>query len=472
MDAFMRESDAFSWYMERDPALRSTVVAVAFLDHSPDWEALCARVDEATRLVPIFRKRVVELPKRLGTPRWTVDDAFDLHWHLRRIDAPAPHSPATVIEYAARQATTPFDPARPPWEITLVEGLEHEGAALVMKVHHALTDGVGGMELLLLLFDRQRHAHLGTAPPEAPAPERADPATLVRESATWRARQLWALLDRRARAAVPSALHAATHPLAAAAGAAQTWRSILRTVAPINETLSPVMVGRGIGRAFDVLEADLEDVRRAGAVAGGTVNDAFLASVAGGLRRYHERHGSPVDALRVTLPISIRRPGDPMGGNRITLMRFAVPVWETRPERRVAEAGRLCQRARGERSLAFTNVIAGTLNLLPARVVRDILKRVDFLTSDLPGFPFPVYLAGAGVERLVAFGPTVGTAVNVLLLSYNGRCAIGVSMDSTAVDDPAVLVDCLREGFEEVLALGGAHSPVRSPWHERTTVRT
>ena len=92
-----------------------------------------------------------------------------------------------------------------------------------------------------------------------------------------------------------------------------------------------------------------------------------------------------------------------------------------------------------------------------------MLKHVDFVASDIPGFAFPVYLAGARVERYVAFAPTIGTAVNLALLSYDGTCCVGISMDTGAVADPTLLVECVREGFEEVLALGGAHTPVRLP---------
>src|SRR5579863_4589669 len=214
MDAFMRESDAFSWYMERDPALRSTVVSVVWLGHSPDWEMLRARVERATRLVLMFRTRVVEVPGWLSTPRWTVDAAFDLSWHLRRIDAPAPHSPATVLEFAARCATTPFDPARPLWEFTLIEHLVTGGAAFVMKVHHALTDGVGGMELALSLFDTECEPTGALGVPDAPAAEQLDTATLVRESAARAASKVLTFADHRVRSAVPTALEAVSHPRA------------------------------------------------------------------------------------------------------------------------------------------------------------------------------------------------------------------------------------------------------------------
>ncbi len=469
MDVFMRDSDAFSWYMERDPVLRSTVVAVAWLESSPDWDVLVAKLERATHLVPMFRQRVLEPPARLATPRWAMEDGFDLSWHLRRMDSPVPHTPETVVALARIAAMTGFDRSRPLWEFTLVEHLEDGRAALVMKVHHSLTDGLGGMQLALLLFDVDRAA---TAPPlEAVGPtgEHLGTAELLRQSLTHDWERLAGMVGHGAERAAPLAARTARHPWGSLTGFVNTARSIARTVAPVRATMSPVMTERGLDRRLEMLEVSLDALKEAAAVAGGTVNDAFMAAVTGGLRRYHEQHGAAVETLRVTLPISIRRPEDPLGGNRITLIRFAVPVSDPDPASRIRSMSHLCRAAQQERSLPLTNTIAGALNLLPRGTVSSMLKRIDFVASDVPGFPFPVYLAGAQMERYVAFGPTIGSAVNLTLLSYNGTCCVGITIDTAAAPDTVVLADCLLGGFEEVLALGGSHSPVRLPM--RQTVR-
>ncbi len=468
MGEFMRDSDAFSWYMERDPILRSTVVAVAWLQESPQWDRFVAKIDRATRLLPMFRQRVQEVPLRIATPRWTVDDGFDLTWHLRRIESPAPHTDGTVLEVARVAAMSSFDRSRPLWEVTLVEHLEDDRAALVMKLHHSLTDGLGGMQMALLLFD---DAPVATDPDravDAPVGERLGTVEVVRQSLMRDRDRLVGVVGRGVALAHGSAVRTACHPLASATEAVETARSIGRTVAPVRTTLSPVMRQRSLARDLEILELGLEDLKRAAGVAGGTVNDGFLAAVAGGLRHYHEAHGAVAETLRVTLPISIRTPEDPIGGNRITLMRFAVPVSDPDPVSRVRAMGRLCRRARDERSLPLTDDIAGTLNLLPSGVVAKMLKHVDFVASDVPGFPFPVYLAGARVERYVAFGPTIGASVNLTLLSYHGMCFVGTTIDTAAVPDVVLFTESMRGGFEEVLALGGDHLPVCQPAHERS----
>lgn len=465
MDTFMRDSDAFSWYMERDPTLRSTVVAVAWLERSPDWEVLVAKLEAATRLIPMFRQRIVDVPWRAAPPRWTFDDRFDLTWHLRRMDSPSPHTPDTVIDVARIAAMTGFDPSHPLWEFTLVEHLQGGRAALVMKLHHSLTDGLGGMQLALLLYDEGVTA----APvPEVDRPlgERPGTVDLIRESVVRQLVRTFGIMTAGTRSAVPAALRAMPRPLERAAEATRTVWSVGRTVAPVRETLSPIMKERSQARHLETLEARLADLKRAAAVAGGTVNDGFMAAVAGGLRRYHERHGAAVGELRVTMPISIRTADDPIGGNRITLIRFPVPVADREPGSRIRQMGDRCRSAREERSLPYTNAIAAGLNVLPSGVVGSMLKHVDFVASNVPGFPSRVYLAGAPVERYVAFGPTIGSSVNITLMSYAGTCSVGMNIDIAAVPDPEVFAECMREGFEEVLLLGGEHEPVRLPLHD------
>jgi len=460
-EQFMRDPDALAWNMEHDPGLRSTIVAVTWLDAEPDWDVLSARLENATRLSPRFRQRPVASPAGLSTPQW-VDCAFDLSLHLRRMGAPSPHTPATVLDFARTEAMTGFDPARPLWKVTLIEGLEGGRAAVVMKVHHSLTDGIGGMQLAMLVFET-------TADPapveEVPLPE----VTPVPSSVGLARGALGHTVGRLVGAArtgvadvVPVARAVVLHPVRSVLDVLATASSLGRFVAPVPDTLSPIMGARSLDRHLDLFAVDQADLKRAGASVGGTLNDAFVAAITGGLRRYHELHGAPVKELRVTMPISLRQEGDPEGGNRITLERFVVPVGEADPATRVRMTGWQCRAARYEEALALSDSVAGLLNLLPSGVIGSMLKHVDFLASNVPGVPVPIYLAGAPVSGYYAFGPTTGAAVNVTLVSYRGTCCIGCTIDTAAVPDPDKLAACLRDGFDEVLALGGDHAPVSS----------
>jgi len=167
--AYMGASDAFTWRMERDPALRSTVVVVDWLDRPPDWDALVARVDRITRIMPSLRQRVIESPFGLTAPRWSYHPHFDLDWHIGRIAAPAPRTREAILQFARRSAMDAFDRDRPLWELTLAEGIEDGQAALIFKFHHALSDGVGGMRMLAIIAAPQRDpSELGPMPPAPP----------------------------------------------------------------------------------------------------------------------------------------------------------------------------------------------------------------------------------------------------------------------------------------------------------------
>ncbi len=116
------------------------------------------------------------------------------------------------------------------------------------------------------------------------------------------------------------------------------------------------------------------------------------------------------------MPVSIRVAGDHEGGNHVTLVRFEVLVDIAEVSERMRLIGDRCRAHRNERAIPYSNAIAATLNLLPVTVTGGMLKRVDFLASNVPGF--------------------------------------GINTDAGAVPDPAVLVDAVRRGFAEVLALG------------------
>ena len=142
---YLSQTDAIMWMVESDPLLRSTILGVALLDRMPDWAGLVDRVDRTTRLVPNLRRKVVKPPLHPNLLRWEVDPDFDLSYHVRHVALPAPAGVQQVIDFARHTAMQGFDRARPLWEFTLIDGLEGGGAALVMKVHHVLTDGVGSV---------------------------------------------------------------------------------------------------------------------------------------------------------------------------------------------------------------------------------------------------------------------------------------------------------------------------------------
>ena len=153
----MSDADALMWSIEKDPLLRSTITFVTFLDRAPDRERFTRVMDRASRVVPRLRQRVLGHPYSIAPPRWEVDPNFDLGYHLRWMRTIDEGTAREVFEIAEPIAMQGFDRARPLWEFTVVEGLADGKAAVIGKVHHAITDGVGGVKLQMEMLDLERH---------------------------------------------------------------------------------------------------------------------------------------------------------------------------------------------------------------------------------------------------------------------------------------------------------------------------
>jgi diacylglycerol O-acyltransferase len=451
MAEFLRNSDAFIWSIEADPRLRSTIVSLILLDRSPAWDEVINRFELLSRTVPMFRQRVVPSPPPVP-PRWEFDPDFELAFHLRRVTAPEPATIDTLLEMARRASMADFDRARPLWEATLIEGLADGGAALLCKLNHALTDGIGAVEMAMILFDRTERC-AGRTMPTAPEPPANGFLAEYRDMASYEAGLTAGAFTASLKAAPGFVARSIRHPATTLTAICSTAASILRTARPIRRSGSPIMLDRTKSRRLAVHQLPKSELHEVGVVAGGTLNDAFIAGVAGGLRRYHNQRGAAVDDLIVTMPISIRTPTDPVGGNRATLMRFNVPAGVADPTQRIRLIHERTSRQRNEQSLAYTQFIAGALNLAPRWYIGSALRNVDFVASDVPAFPTPVFLAGAKVSMQYAFSPTIGAGLNVTLLSYVDTCALGINVDTGAIPDFDVFYDCLVASFDDILAL-------------------
>jgi diacylglycerol O-acyltransferase / wax synthase len=437
--------DSLLWRIESDPVLRSPVLVVALLDRSPTPRRVEATIERAAALLPRLRQRIEPPPLGVGRPTWRDDDRSSLSHHIRRVTLLGGDIDE-VLRMAEPDAAAAFDPARPPWSLTIVDGLDRSQAALVLRFHHAITDGVGGIEIADLLFDRTRrggHAPLPASadPSEPPDNRSSDPRRRITHGAEAARRVLASVAD----------------PARTLTASARLGRSAARMLAPATGG-SPALAGRSLDRWLAVTDRPLEVMRRAADAAGGTVNDVFLAAVAGGLAAYHRSQRRPVPAVRVTMPINIRRPDDEKGGNRFVPARFILPIDDPDPRARVKIAGAIARGWRAEPALGATDLLATGLNLLPRAVVTRVfggmLRSIDVDVANVPGLERRAFLGGARIERMWAFAPPAGAAMSVTLLSHTDTCGVGLACDRRAVADPEQLRSCLDAALDEVIALG------------------
>ncbi|MDB5971644.1 MAG: hypothetical protein JWQ90_4094 [Hydrocarboniphaga sp.] len=455
----MSAFESLMWRAEVDPRLRSTTTSVFFLDHAPDWDRFYQGHQWLINTVPRFRQRVVEPAFGLGAPTWVDDADFHLDYHLRRVRLPEPGSERQMFDLAQTLAMTPFDRARSPWEGTLIEGMDGGRAAYVLKLHHATSDGMGVIQLLSRVLRRDR------APP--PAAERA-PTGRRRHALTAGelARNRVLALPQEAAGGVGSVLQSLSR-WARAPGASQkaaeyadSARRML-TARPVAG--SPLFKRRSLSWRFDAIELPVQDLKRAARAAAGSINDVFLAGLIGGFRRYHEAMGVNLRQVPIGFPISLRKEGDPPGGNKFAGSQYAAPVGELDPIARVRHIQAFVGEIRKEPALDIMVRLMPVLVRLPigtlVKLTADMFMAQDAQISNIPGIAEPVYMAGAQVTHFWPFAPVPGCGMMITMITHSGRACIGINSDRAAVTEPELLTQCLREGLLEMVALAGVTEP-------------
>ncbi len=448
--------DAMLWSVEADPVLRNTIAVVALLDRMPDFARVAERFDRLSRLAPNFRHRLVSPPLRLDTPAWVVDQDFDLHYHVRRAGVPTPGTLDAALEYAQTSVMAGLDKDRPMWEATFLDGLNDPGgstAIMFLKVHHVLTDGVGGLALMAHLLDNDPEGDpLGPMPPEPEAGQRGAMAML---SESLRRRQRRNVeLTRRAMAgawrAVPAMLR---NPRRAVDEVIGNVRAFGKMLMPPGATESTVITGRRGWNRFGVVETTTAALVDAAKALGATVNDVYTAGVVGGVSDYHEALGAPVANLKVCIPVSVRKRGDRGGGNKVTIVRAEIPAHRASLEDRIASIHESVKTAREDLKYPLTAALGPVLNAFGPMLVPFIgamSKGFDLVVSNVPGGNDQAYVGGARLDKLFAFGPPSGTAINVTMHTYRGAAFLGVNADAAAVSDVDLLVRSLATSFAEV----------------------
>ena len=452
----LSDADTMLLRVEKDSLLRSTITAVIVLDGTPDRDAVLARLERMSRSVPGCRHRLATPPLALATPRWVVDRDFDLSYHLRWIAAPEPKTLDTVFEFARQSAMSGLDADRPLWTFTVVEGLECSRAAVVVKLHHVLTDGVGGIAMLPFLVDATREPRDLGPMPSLPEDDITTRRALTLDALGARRERLTSFLRGAGELAARNAPGAIRHPVAAAGAVARSVEAVGRIMRPQGERRSPILVERRGWARFAAIDVDLAALRAAARSRNVTLNDAFLAALGDGFARYHENHRAPVDQLRAAVAVNIRREGDPPGGSHVRGGALVIPVGTDDPAKYMAIYHDLMLMLRDDVRQPLASAMGTVMNgfgPFVSGVIGSIMKQCDFAASNVPGVDVPLYFGGTEMLALYGFGPGMGTAANIALVSYRDTAFIGFNVDAGAVPDVNVLVDCVRQGFEVVLAL-------------------
>ena len=476
----MSETEALMWAAERDPWLSSAMGSVLVLDRPADMTRLRRQMIEASHTFLRLRERVDD-GLRLTTPRWVVDDDFDLDNHLTERTLPQPGGWRELLEMTAEIINSPFDRSRPLWHFVSVRGSGDGGddsvpGALITKMHHSITDGIGAVRLAEMYLDIERDpAHrldesatiAGADDDAAPTDEAEgdgdgreagegqgvvdDVGHIVRRQLGLARRvagevALWGADPGRARKAagdLGSSARAVVSQFGGDGDESRGGSALWRT--------------RSDRRRLEVHDLPLDEVKEAARARGGTVNDLFVTGAVMAAAAYHARRDVAVDRFNLSFILSTRS-DHAAGGNSFAPVPITVgaqvrPAAETFAEvqQQLASARQRAERGSSE----LMELAAGVMSTLPSSLVsragRARAAKLDFATSNLRAAPFTLYVAGAEITRMYPIGPLVGTAWNLTALSYDGVLYLGVFIDPTAVDAPAELRDDLAHAYRDLL---------------------
>jgi WS/DGAT/MGAT family acyltransferase len=454
----MSNADA-AWLHMDQPTNLMVITGVIWFDEPPDWDRV--REIVRTRLVepfPPFRQRVSFEGAPPG-PHWGDDDRFDLDTHLHRVALPPPGDSTALRALVADLTATPLDPAKPLWQFHLVDGYG-AGAAIVVRIHHCIADGIALARVLLSLTDSSPDAEDA---PRAAAPE--EPARGVLGSLVAPARAVLSTAVGAAGAVAHESIEVATHP-SHLLDLASTVREDADALAGILlESADPATPLKGeMGVAKRVAWSSplpLDEVKAMGHATGTTVNDIALTAMAGALRRYLHDRDDRAEELTAFVPFNLRPPEEPLParlGNRFGLVFLRLPVGIGDRRRRLREVHarmrEIKESPRGAISYGLLDAMGRTPVQVEKRLIDLFSSKGSAVITNVPGPRRRVYLAGTPVAGVLVWAPASGeVSVTVSIFSYAGEITVGLMTDAGLVPDPETIVAAFESEMEALLRL-------------------
>ena len=461
--------DAAFLYLET-PSHHMHVSMVSVFDTSTmpggySFEKVRAVIEERLPFIPMFRRRLVEVPFRLHHPIWVDDPDFDLDYHLRRVAVPAPGRIEELCELASEFTSRQLDRSRPLWELCIVEGIEDGRIGVMAKVHHSTVDGVSGAEVMVHLFDLEPN----------PAPKEPDPAAEpdrpehVPSDVELVGFALWSL---------------ARQPFRIAAKIPGTVRSLVDVVrrsreregpaapAPFAAPRTSLNAAITAHRKVAAVTLPFDDVKAVKRALDTTVNDVVLALCGGALRRYLDQRGElPDEPLVAVVPISVRSDPDvpSVGSNQVSAMFTSLATDLPDPKERIDAIAEVTRAAKDQHNaigakmlqdwaeFAAPAVFTRASRLYSSMSLANRHRPIhNLVVSNVPGPPFPLYLAGAKLELLCPLGPVMeGAGLNITVISYMDTLDVGLIACRETVPDLWGLAHGFRDALAELKEVAG-----------------
>ncbi|HWB70116.1 MAG TPA: wax ester/triacylglycerol synthase family O-acyltransferase [Solirubrobacterales bacterium] len=453
--------DSSFLHMERAGAHMHVASTIVFEGPAPSHREFRDHIASRLHLVPRFRQKLRFVPLSQGRPVWVDDPHLNLDYHVRQTALPAPGSDEQLRNLAARIFSQQLDRSKPLWELWLVEGLHDGRFAVIGKSHHALVDGVSGVDITTVLFDLDRE-------PEVVSPGGGGPRWLPRPESTD-----LELLGDALRERMTSPREIVRGMRAMLRGPRQVLKGIGATSKVIGAGMSapptPFNVEIGPHRRFAMVQTDLGELKRAKDAHGGTVNDAILSIVAGALGNYLRARGHDTDGLemRAMVPVSVRADEEHGAlGNRISAMMAPLPVWCEDPVERLRLMTEAMGDLKGSGQAVGAEILTRITDFAPPTIAAQAARLqpaqrfFNLVVTNVPGPQFPLYVLGREMESIFPMVPLARRqSLCVGIMSYNGQVNFGLIGDYDAMADLESFALDLEAAIRE---LTGATPPKRS----------
>ena len=445
---------------------------MVFEGAAPTLHELIDHVQSRLHLVPRYRQRLAFVPLGQGRPVWADDPHFNAYYHIRHTALPKPADEVALKRLAGRVFSQRLDRSKPLWEIWLVQSMAGGRFALIAKTHHALVDGISGVDITTVLFDSARHPAAPTAP-----------------ATPWSAKPL----PGRAKLLGEALIERSTVPAEMARGARRLLRTPRRALGQVKDGLasvgattlaginapappSPFNVDIGPHRRYTFVDADLARFKAIKDSLGGTLNDVVLAAVALALGRYLRDHGEDTDGLvlKAMVPVSVRTKAQRGAlGNQVAAMWAPLPVGVENPAeclRKIAASmADLKESGQAVGAQVLTNLAGFAPPTILSQAARLQARQPFFnlVVTNVPGPQFPLYLLGRRLEVLYPVVPLAQRqALGIAVMSYDGHLGFGLLGDYDALPELEAIEQDLEQAIASLARAAGVRA--RSP---RTTRR-
>jgi len=451
---------------------------MVFEGKAPTLGELVDHVVNRLHLVPRYRQRLAYVPLGQGRPVWTDDPHFNPYYHIRHSALPKPADDIALKQLAGRLFSQRLDRSKPLWEIWLVQSMSGGRFALVAKTHHALVDGISGVDITTVLFDTAREPAAPTAPATPwSAKPLPGPAKLLGEALLERS-TVPGEMARGARALVRAPRRAFSQIKGALESVGATTLAGINAPAPP----SPFNVDIGPHRRYTFLDADLAQFKATKDSLGGTLNDVVLASVALALGRYLRAHGHDTEGLvlKAMVPVSVRSSSQRGAlGNQVAAMWAPLPVGVENPAECLQRIAKAMEDLKSSGQAVGAQVLTNLAGFAPPTILSQAARLqarqpfFNLVVTNVPGPQFPLYLLGRRLQVLYPVVPLAQRqALGIAVMSYDGHLGFGLLGDYDALPELEEIADDLRKAIASLARAAGVRPRRTRPARRAAAART